>query len=152
MDRSLIHSEAFLSLKGVSPQVLMLFLSKRRFEKQGRKGKERWVCTNLSEIEFTYMEAAKKYGISNPRFTRAIDDLVRKGFLEIVHQGGGYRHDKTVYALSDRWEKYGTGDFQQCERPRDPVQRGYRKSKRNKADFDLTHGSIGLHTHANEAK
>lgn len=63
--RDLITSKAYLSLKGVSPQLLMLFLARRRLEKHGRRGKKKWVCVNASELVFTYSEAKKRFGISN---------------------------------------------------------------------------------------
>ena len=102
LDRALVTSDAYLSLGGFSPQVLMLFYCRRRLAKLGRKGKQRWVCVNANEIEFTYLEARKKFGITNSRFTRAIDDLIAKGFIEIVHHGGCYQKDKTRYGLSER--------------------------------------------------
>lgn len=125
--RDLINSKAFLSLKGVSPQLLMLFLARRRLEKHGRRGKKKWVCVNASEIIFTYSEAKRRFGISNARFTRGIDDLIAKGFIDIVHPGGCYKHEKSVYGISDRWRLFGGPGFVCIQRPKDPVQRGYRK-------------------------
>ena len=129
IERTLLNSKAYLALGGIAPQLLMLFYFKRRLEKVGKKGKERWICTNAAEIEFTYLEAKSKYGISNPRFTRGIDNLIANGFLDIVHQGGAYRHDKTIYALSNRWTKFGSPDFENFERQKETVQRGYCKPK-----------------------
>jgi hypothetical protein len=84
---------------------------------------------NANEIEFTYLEASKKFGITNSRFTRAIDDLIAKGFIEIVHHGGCYQKDKTRYGLSERWRRFNTPEFSAVSRPKDPVKRGYRKPK-----------------------
>lgn len=129
LDRALVTSKAYLSLGGFAPQVLMLFYCRRRLEKLGRKGKRRWVCVNSNDIEFTYLEAKKRFGITNSRFTRAIDDLIAKGFIEIFHHGGCYQKDKTKYKLSERWRSFNTPEFSAVSRPKDPVKRGYRKPK-----------------------
>ncbi len=143
VDRELFESEAFISLTGVAPQLLILILSKRRIENHGRKGKEKKVCVNCDSIYFTYIEAKKKYRISKPRFTRAIDDLLEKGFINIKHQGGNYKQDKTIYALSDTWLIWKPGMvFEQ--RKIDPVKRGYRKPKTK-----VTHETVPIHTHEN---
>ena len=147
MERELMNSKAYLALKGISPQLLLLFFGRRKMARVGRRGKQKWVCTNAAEIEFTYQEAKKRFGITHSRFTRGIDDLIEKGFIDIVHQGGAYRHDKTIYALSDRWRKYGKRDFEKSKRPKDPVQRGYRKPKRKAESIDPTRKNVSLHTH-----
>ena len=85
IDADLVLSRAFLNLTGVAPQVLLLFLRRRRLVKLGRAGKERWVIENNGEIVFPYAEAMKKFGITRPRFQRAIDQLVENGFLDIKH-------------------------------------------------------------------
>ena len=104
VERELFESKAFLALKGAAPQVLILFLGKRWFEKIGRKGKEKRYCLNCDSLSFTYIEAEKKFGITKSRFSRAIDELLAKGFITIKHAGGGYQQDKSVYALSDNWK------------------------------------------------
>ena len=129
IERELLSSKAYLSLKGFAPQLLFLFYCRRRLEKKGRKGKEKWVCVNASEIEFTYSEAKKKFGIGSQRFTRAVDELISKGFINIVHQGGCYRRDRTIYELSQRWRQFGKADFKEAIRPGDPVKRGFRRPK-----------------------
>jgi hypothetical protein len=130
MERQLISSDAYLALKGISPQLLLLFYGRRKMERVGRKGKKKWVCTNSSEIEFTYSEAKNRFGITDSRFTRGIDGLIEKGFIDIEHYGGCCQHEKTIYSISDRWKKYGHPDFEKSERQKDLVQRGYRKPKK----------------------
>ena len=73
------------------------------------------ICRNAhnfadrESIVFTYIEAQKKYGVSIPRLKRAIDDLLAKGFITIIHQGGAYKRDKTIYGLSDKWRLWTPG-------------------------------------------
>lgn len=134
----MIESEAFLSLKGFAPQLLIVVFGKRQFEKQGRKGKEKWVLVNGDKINITYTEFAdkKKYGgengITQPRLTRAIDQLLEKGFLTVVHAGGLYRHDKAVYALSDSWIIWKPGMTFQI-REKEKIKRGFCNSKKQKS-------------------
>lgn len=117
-------SEAFNALKGWAPQLLIHFLSKRRFETIGRDGKQRRICVNADKISITYGEAEKFFGISKPRFTRAIDDLLAKGFIRIVHQGGAYRQDKTIFGLSENWTMWRKKMIFSTRQPY--IERGFR--------------------------
>jgi hypothetical protein len=132
--RDLFHSKAWISLSGKATQVYALFLCKRQGTHiQGKKGrKKEWLCTNCHELEFTYPEA-KARGITKRQFTRAIDQLVRHGFISVVETGGAYQKHKSKYALIDNWRDYGTDKFKPGKpRDIDPVNRGYRKPKRLK--------------------
>ena len=111
----------------------MLFLTKRRIEKFGRKGKQKTVCTNNGKLEFTYAEA-KRHGITKRQFTRAVDQLVDRGLVSVEVTGGAYQKHKSKYALIDNWRDYGTGKFKPGKpREADLIQRGYRKPKRLRA-------------------
>ena len=129
IDADLVTSRAFLNLTGVASQVYLLFLRRRRLEKLGRKGKEKWVISNNGEIVFPYAEAENKFGITRPRFQRAIDKLVEHGFIDIVHSGGGMVKDISKYAISDRWVKYGTNDFIHKRRDKDTRGLGFKKKE-----------------------
>lgn len=129
VERDLFESKAFIALGGIAPQLLIFFLSKRQFITDGRDGKKKRVCTNYDNLSFTYKEARQKYDLTCPRFTRGIDELLAKGFITIKHQGGAYRHDKTVYGLSENWKNWLHSMVIE-RRQIDPVQRGYRKPKR----------------------
>lgn len=122
LDIRLITSRAWLSLTGAAPLVYLLFRPKcqmQRVRAPGKPGKrsEHLVITNNGQLEFTYVEARDRYGISQRRFLEAIEQLVRYGFLDITRVGGGLFRNKTLYAISDRWKDYGTPDFQTAERP-----------------------------------
>lgn len=128
IERDLITSKAFLSLSGIAPQVLLLFLSCRIFErrKTHKKKKGEWICTNTDRLSFTYAKA-ESLGINRQRFTRALDQLIEKGFLNLAHAGGVVRGDVSLYELSERWRLYDTKEFQLATRPRDDRWIGYRK-------------------------
>jgi len=134
VSRKLITSEAFLSLATATAcQVYFIFLSKCRWEKvQTRPGSrdKSWTIMNNGSIEFCYTEA-ERYGISSKRFTKAIDELLRAGFIDIEHTGYGLSKDKTLYGISDRWGAYGTEQFEVRERPRRTQRIGFQRGNRH---------------------
>jgi hypothetical protein len=83
VEKELWESKAYCSLKGFAPQLLLFFFGKRQFQTHGRTGKQTRICVNCDKINLTYVEM-KKYGISQPRLTRAIDQLLEKGFISVV--------------------------------------------------------------------
>jgi hypothetical protein len=128
--REMYESRAFLNLGGFAPQLLVLFLGKRWFEKTGgKKGKGERVCVNGKDIRFTYIEAQNKYGITKSRFSRAIDDLLAKGFITVIHPGGGYKQDKAVYGLSENWRHWLPGTVFEA-RKRERIKRGFCRPKK----------------------
>ena len=127
IDADLVLSQAFLQLTGAAPKVYLLFLRRRRMVKLGRKGKEKWIIENNGEIVFPYAEAKEKFGITPPRFQRALDQLVEHGFIDITHSGGGMLRDISKYAISTRWMDYGTSKFIEKQRPKDTRGLGFKK-------------------------
>jgi len=125
IEPSLIQSKAFLELSGTASKVLFWFLYRRQVRKVGRKGKEKWTVVNNGEIIFTYSEAQKKYKLTRPRFQRAIDDLIDKGFIEINHLGGGMMKDPSTYSISEKWRNYGNDNFKVSPRKKDKRKLGF---------------------------
>ena len=120
IDRQMIQSRAFLALTGASPQVLLLFLARRKLAEIGsRVGKKSWAITNNGDIVFPYSQAEKHFGITKPRFRRALKQLIEFGFLDINHHGGGLVKDCTTYFISERWKKYGKENFVKKSLPKD---------------------------------
>jgi DNA-binding transcriptional ArsR family regulator len=132
IERERLESEAYLSLNGFAPQLLTLILLKRQFENHGRKGKQKRICVNCGKLNITYSEFYNKYGVTQPRMTRAIDQLLEKGFLSIVYPGGTYRQDKAVYALSDNWIIWKPGMVFET-RKKEVIERGFCKPKKQKS-------------------
>lgn len=118
LDRRLITSTAWLGLSGAAKSVFLLFRTKCCMDghRRGVGGTGPRILNN-GEITFSYKEAETKYGITRPRFRRAIDDLIDKGFLSIAKTGCGYRKLQTWYSLDERWRWYGTPEFQPRTRP-----------------------------------
>jgi len=129
IDADLVTSKVFLCLTGAATHVYLLFLKRRQMKKSGRKGKERWVISNNGEIVFPYAEAKEKFGITPPRFQRALDQLVEHGFIDMAHLGGGMVKDISKYAISDRWGKYETDDFIHKHREKDTRGLGFKKKE-----------------------
>ena len=96
----------------------MGFLAKRQMVQTGRRGKRQWSIANNGEIQFTYAEARRRYGLSEGRFRRAIDELIRCGFIDIAQTSSGLHRVPTLYAISDRWRDFGTERFVERQRPR----------------------------------
>ena len=124
--RDIIRSSAFIELSGKSAQVLLIFYSKVQIAKMKVKGRNQWITTNDKALEFCYAEA-ERIGITARQFTRAIDQNVEVGFLDIVESGMGIYKRKTIYALSDRWQRFGAHDFVPAARPKDT--RAYRRTQ-----------------------
>ena len=143
VERDLSKSKAFISLKGLAPQVLVLFLGKRHMKLIKHGKREEWICTNCDDLNFTYIEAEKEYGITKSRFRRAIGELLAKGFISIAHRGGGYKQDKSIYALSNNWMMWQPGTVFET-RKKVKVQRGFCKPKTK-----VTLENVPIHSHEN---
>ena len=91
----LIDSKAWKSLNSHSVQIYIEI--KRKFN--GRNG------NNLS---FTYSEAEQL--MARNTFSKAINDLVAHGIIDVVRSGGLYRQCN-IFALSDRWKEYEKKNF-----------------------------------------
>lgn len=130
VSRAMVESEAFADLKTPAAyQVLFRFLGKRQWKKvQTRPGSRdnSWIISNNGSIEFRYTEA-NNYGLSDKVFARALDELIRVGFLDIAHSGYGLHKDRTLYSISDRWKAFGTDRFEVRERPRRKQHLGFQK-------------------------
>jgi hypothetical protein len=123
-----ITSTAFLSLGGRSPHVFMLFLTKRQVKPDGTR-RERWKTVNNGEIRFTYVEAEDRWKIPRTTFQRALRELEAKGFIDLTFRGSGMSGSANLYAISERWRRWGTDDFEEAPKP----------APHNKAGFKAGH-------------
>lgn len=119
--RDLLKSPAWFALRGKSCQVLGMFWYKRQMEEvksPGKKRKADYLIKNNGDIVFPYEEARLQYGISWQAFSRALDDLIEHGFIDITELGTGISGFPSKYALSERWRKWGTPEFEIVQRRR----------------------------------
>ncbi|ACH39991.1 hypothetical protein Gbem_2988 [Citrifermentans bemidjiense Bem] len=96
-----MDSTAYLELSGTAVKVFTWF---KRID--GRlRGKDRLGYNGI--FDFTYNEA-KRYGFAKRTFSRAIDELGEKGFIEVVSVGGlrGAGRSNSKYKLSSKWQIY----------------------------------------------
>lgn len=121
--RELLESEAYRSLSRVAMLLYQDFLAKREMVATKRNRKTVWQINNNGEIVYPYTEAEEN-GFSRKQFRNGIDELQKKGLLDITHLGKGGRKpadgtgDVTTYWIDDRWIDYGTDDFRPPRNPR----------------------------------
>lgn len=130
LPRALVHSAAFAALRtAAAHRVLLLFYSKRTMERRRRPGSREkvWACSNNGQIQFSYKEAREQHGFTASRFRSALDEVIRVGFIDIAHSGYGLRKDCSLYAISRRWEDYGTDRYREAERPRQAQKIGFQE-------------------------
>jgi hypothetical protein len=121
LSRDMLKSPVFRSLNRVAMLVLLDFYSKTRGKYVKMAGGLKvWMYLNNGELQYSYKTALEN-GISRRDFARAIDALVSHGFLDIAHQGSGGRiRDASLYAVSERWRKWGKSEFDPGQaRPKD---------------------------------
>ena len=119
------RSPAFRELTASSILVLLEFLSRRQMVKVGKSNS--WVTKNNGEIVLTYAEIRKKFGLARSTFRNSIDQLVKLGFIDIAHHGGGMMKDCSKYGISERWLNYGKEVFVKRSRNKDSRKLGYTK-------------------------
>ena len=111
-----LSSDPYWKLTGKEIRILEVFMLKCRIvgtNEAKKTGFTKGTIKNNGKLVFTYGEAGS-LGISGSTFTRAIDKLVKLGFIDIaVH---GMQSSPTRYSISNRWEKYGEKGFVSKER------------------------------------
>jgi len=120
------RSPAFRKLTASSILVLFEFLYRRQMVELGRR--DRWVTKNNGEIVLTYAETTTRFGIARSTFRNSIDQLVKLGFIDIAHHGGGMMKDSSKYGISERWRDYGKEEFIEKSRNKDHRKLGYTKN------------------------
>lgn len=102
----MLNSKAYKELNYASAKALPYFLGKF---KGGYHDPQRY----LSGFSFSYAEA-NKYMFSSATFSKIIQELVAKGFIDPVDKGGLRSDGKSynLFRLSRRWEKYGAEGFE----------------------------------------
>lgn len=115
----LIESELFRKLSAKEIWVLIRFYQKiKRQSSRGRSAKLRISeILNNGQIKFPYSEAIA-FGVSRTTFSRVIEKFVELGFIDIAEPGNPYAKTPTLYAVSDRWEKYNSPDFVEVRKNR----------------------------------
>lgn len=108
----ILESEAFRKLSATAIRVLLRFLQKRTWVTMRKK-----TIYENGGLVFTYTEA-EDMGISRSMFNNILHKLIEVGFIDMEHQGGGLGRDYSRYAISKRFENYGTDAFKVVEKKR----------------------------------
>ena len=112
-DVKLLRSEAFRGLGKWGFLVYLDFLKMRKMVKI----RNQWIIENNGELVYPYATAERK-GISRKKFRAALDELIKKGFLDIAKRGNGGEKGAThKFYLDDRWERFGKSDFKPARNP-----------------------------------
>lgn len=101
----MIEGKAYIELPSSAKAMLPYFLKKVK--------KSDWDPGYYNtHFVFPYSEAIR-YGCAKRTFFRVIAALVENGFIDPVERGGlrGTGLSSSTFKLSDRWKKYGSGDF-----------------------------------------
>jgi hypothetical protein len=108
-----LESTAYRALSATAAKLLPHF---KRICVKATRGKP----NETTLFGFTYTEAVK-YGFARRTFSRAVQDLQKHGFIDIVEIGGlrGAGHSCSQYKLSKRWATFGGIDWaKQLEKER----------------------------------
>lgn len=143
----LVDSKAFASLTtGASVKTLVWFWQMAVYEKGKKKAGAEPVIGRIDKIEnngklsFTY-RVAKWRGMNARRFSRALKVLFRLGFIDITRPGRGVPGEYTMYAISNRWQEYGTPNWKEIPFPENAHEgfcsESYKKSKKKIADENV---------------
>ena len=68
---------------------------------------------NNGNLSYTYKEASKI--MHRTTYSKALNELVNHGFIDVV-RSGRLNKECNIFALSYRWKKYGTPQFQSGKR------------------------------------
>jgi hypothetical protein len=111
MTWQLLNSNAYKALSYASRALLPYFVGAPKYP-DGKKINLRSEMYLRTEFTFSYKEA-ERYGCSTRTFTRVIEDLMRKGFIDPVDKGGlrGTGLSFNRFRMSERWKQYGAENF-----------------------------------------
>ena len=134
MEPEIIDSLAYKSLSKSAQNILLGF--KRRLHKtnRGDKLKPKWESTNDQELIYTYDLIQEEWSIfSRATVVAAIDQLIERGFIDVVSTGMGKYKSTSVYGLSQRYlkwhreaEKRKALGFKDAVRRKDPDHPGFK--------------------------
>lgn len=115
----MLFSTVYLSLSAKSKDLLHYFWSLLKWERglaSDRKGKTRTgrrrCSLNNGELIATYETIMEKLRIgSRGTVSRSIQELLDKGFIDLVQPGCGKLRVVSKYAISNRWRSYDKEGF-----------------------------------------
>lgn len=110
-----IDTKAWKDISGNAVKIYIQFMRKR-YIKYGGKGKYKKAAhDNARDLSLTIDEAKKMWSMDKRALKKAIDELIEKGFIDIVEHGFAAISKNTliqqkkpnIYGLSERFRSYG---------------------------------------------
>lgn len=144
MSKKFVRSKAFIKLTGAAKQILLelymrLTLDNYKPQRNNQRSSQQFFAKNNGKLKLTYKDIYKQFGYSTRTISKAIDQLVNCGFIEIVELGCGVKRLSHKIALINSWQDYGdkenfkTGSGKANE----PVNGGFKKRKQRQ-DLETT--------------
>ena len=101
LEKELLLSVAYRSLTiPAAYQVYAIFRLKLVFPRGSNKGGDYKQATNYRELQFTYLEAEKEYGLTGGVFGRALKDTHRVGIIDVTKTGTGQHKNLSLYGFT----------------------------------------------------
>ena len=103
LSKKMLRSPAFIRLTGAAKQILLelyirLTVHKYNPRKPNRES-DRYYAVNNGELVLSYKSIHKQFGYSSATISKAIDQLVAHGFIEIAELGCGVMRQSHKIAL-----------------------------------------------------
>lgn len=119
LELRMVYSKAYQDLNAPSLKILSYLLLQLRWVKtSGKKSKAKYQLSNKDNIELLYSTFTKDpFKMKKPTITRAIDSLLKHGFIKIKDQGGRCRGHKTIYEYSESWTGWEHGQTIRTRKP-----------------------------------
>jgi DNA-binding MarR family transcriptional regulator len=152
INKLLIRHKAFIKLTGAAKQILLELYMRLKVNSTGKGKNQRFFAENNGELKLTYKSIHKQFGYSTATISKAIDQLVAKGFIEIAVLGCGVKRQSHKIALITNWQEYGTDNFKAGKgKSNVPINGGFKKRK-NLETTSETKAGITLETKAVQGK
>lgn len=104
-------SQSWLTLNNPGYKVITYVLFKLIHENIGTRTKPIYVCSNKNEIQILYGELTEPpYNMQRKSITRGIDELLARGFIKVIEQGGSKKGHASIYGICDDYLKWKPGD------------------------------------------
>ena len=115
LSKKMLRSRAFVKLTGSAKQILIELHTRLKLEsykpRKRHRNSERFYAMNNGELVLSYKSIHKQFGYSTATISKAIDQLVEHGFLEIAELGCGIKRQSHKIALIRNWQDYETENF-----------------------------------------
>jgi DNA-binding MarR family transcriptional regulator len=135
LSKKMLRSKAFVRLTGAAKQIVLELYMRLKLEsyQPSRRDREstQFFAKNNGKLVLSYKSIHRQFGYSTATISKAIDQLVAHGFIEIAELGCGVKRQSHKIALIKNWQDYGTENFRpgQGKPKAGPVNRGFKKTK-----------------------